>query len=357
LTGPISLAVIVIARNEEKTIHDSLASCLEAVSLARNSGLLERGEVVLVDSASADRTREISSHLPVRIIAIPPTWPLSSAAGRFVGLRSTDSNYVLFVDGDFVLNPPWLCSAIRAFDSPSIAAVCGVDQESLKGESAISRYVDELSRRMVPDADLVDTQAIPVGLYRRDWIERAGGIQPFLKGAEDRDLALRIRMKGGRLLKTREVMGTHYWSPGADLDLVEYLRSVAHWSYGEGQAARLANDDPRIREAYVKRYANARQLAQLLLGFAGLGWGCTVGLAIALGSPPLLILCLGGGIGAVVATAMGRRESITESIFRLHQVPYVLVRQGGFLLGLINRPRPATDYPRAGIDTPRSPAR
>lgn len=342
-----SLAAVVIARNEERTIEECLRGCLASVEKAERMGLVGSTDVVLVDSASTDRTRELAAQFPVRVIAIPRHWPRSAAAGRFVGFRSTESEFVLFVDGDYVLEPDWLPAAFSLLTDPLVAGVGGVDREASAGRSAISRYVQELTDRAVPVEPVVETDAVPVGLFRRGWVARAGGVQPFLKGAEDRDLGVRIRALGGRLLKTRAVMGTHYWNPGRDLTLAEYLRSVAFWSYGEGQAARNAKDDLAIRRMYLKRYFNVRHVIQLLNGLAAFAWFGAIAGAFVVGQPLLGVLLVVAGAFGLGAVTRGQGERWSVRLFRFHQVPYVVVRLTGFVMGFLDRPRDAVEYPTA----------
>ena len=341
----LTLTVIVIARNEERTIGACLQSCIDAVARAREAGLVSAAEVVLVDSASTDRTTAIAAGFPIRTLSLPPSWPLSAAAGRFIGLRMSSSDVVLFVDGDYVMDPDWLSTGLRALHGPSIAGVCGVDRESLPGRSRISRYTLDLVERSIPQTEVAETEAIAVGLYRRTWIERAGGIQPFLRGAEDRDLAIRVRALGGRLLKTRAAMGTHHWAPGADLTLVEYLRSVAGWSFGEGQAARRASQEPTIRNVYLARYFHLRHLLQLELALLLVAWGSLLLASLATASLWLAGVGLASASILVLGSGIRRRESALDALFRLHVVPYVAVRVCSFFLGWLRPPRPTEEYP------------
>ena len=342
---PPSLAVVVIARNEEKTVGDCIASCLESVRFAKEQGLIGDAEIVLVDSASSDRTREIAGHLSVRILSLPSHWPLSAAAGRFIGLTHTSSDLVFFVDGDYVLEPSWLVQALPELKADDIAGVCGVDREKLPGTNSMSRYVLKLTERAIPTERRVETEVIAIGVYQRVWIDRAGGIQPFLRGAEDRDLAIRVRAIGGRLIKTKEVMGVHHWTQERDLTFIEYFSSVARWSYGEGQAARNGLRDPYVFHVYRNRYFNVRSLIGIETGLCiALWWTGAAILGLISLSFGLLALVVGFAImfrGTFVGTTRLR-----EAVFQLHQVPYVLVRLGCFALGFLHPPRPADQYPR-----------
>ncbi len=340
-----TLAIIVIARNEEKTIERCIAACLEAAKRAAEVGIIGSSEVVLVDSASTDHTCEIAMRMPVRLIALPASWPLSAAAGRFVGLRSTSSDLVLFVDGDFVLDPAWLEAGLPSLFEPYVAAVSGVDREATPPTTWIARLVHEASERIVPVESIADADAVPVGLYWREWLDRAGGIQPFLKGAEDRDIAYRIRALGGRLLKTRTVMGYHHWSSGPVFTFIEYLHSVAGWSYGEGQAARYASNHPQIRRAYMRRYFHLRHLIQLEVGLLFGAWltavvACLLQSQLAIAGAASVL-----GLSVLGAFSLFRRKGLRALLSPLHEVPYVIVRLCGFFLGFLRRTPPAVDYP------------
>jgi glycosyltransferase involved in cell wall biosynthesis len=340
-----SLTAIVIARNEEQMIGACLAGCQVAVARALADGLISRAEIVLVDSGSTDRTREIASKLGARVLAIPPSWPLSAAAGRYVGLLHTSSDLVLFVDGDFIIDPAWLPVGLGILGDSAIAAVCGMELESLQGTTAISRYQRALLNRVAPREDIVDTQAVAVGLFHRSWIERAGGVQPFLKGAEDRDIAIRMRMLGGRIVKTRQPMGIHHWSPGEDLNLLEYFRSVAKWSFGEGQAARFAKTDLPVRGVYFSRYLTLRHVLQLWIGTVAFAAGVAATAGVVLLEPLLIIAPAALGALLLGWTMRRNAERPSDTIFRLHAAPYAFVRLATFALGYLRPPRPAEEYP------------
>jgi hypothetical protein len=284
--------------------------------------------------------------LPVVVLSLHADWHLSAAAGRFVGVRNTRSEVLLFVDGDYVMDPRWLSIGLTVLQEPGIAGVCGVDRESLQGKTAISRYILEQTARSIPGSDLSETDTIAVGLYWREWVDKAGGIQPFLQGAEDRDLGIRVKALGGRIVKTRAVMGTHHWAPGEELNLTEYFRSVAKWSYGEGQAARFASGEPRVQRVYFSRYLHARHLLQLEEGLILCGWAIGVVSCFLLGELALAALLLGLATAGIALSTKARRERITDALFRLHAIPYAVIRLGSFGLGFLDRPATANEYPK-----------
>ena len=91
------LAVVVIARNEERHIGE----CITALMAALHAFPYTR--VILVDSYSTDRTVEIARTFPIEIYRYQGP-PFSAAAGRKVGFAYAQARHVLFVDGDCYLN-------------------------------------------------------------------------------------------------------------------------------------------------------------------------------------------------------------------------------------------------------------
>lgn len=337
----VELSVIVVARNEAERIEYSLDGCLRAVWRAQEEGLVGDAEILLADSASTDATVDIARTFPVTIVQLPSEWPLSAAAGRHVALRHARGELLLFVDGDFVILEDWLPEAIRALRAdPTIGAVAGRMIEEFAGNTILGR-----SERETIEAARGDPEAVPIGLYRRSAVEAAGGFDPFLRGAEDRDLAHRIREAGYRLRLLRRAMGTHRRATGRRLDYVTYFRSVLVWSVGDGQVFRRWRRKRRVARDVERRYGDLRYLENYLLA-VGLASLLLVNLAAILvpGAWPALALDVVVILGA---TALGRarRWSWRELAFRLHVVPYSVIRHGGFLLGLLRKPRDPRDYP------------
>ncbi len=80
-----SLSVIIIAKNAEEL----LADCIESVNFA--------DEIIVVDDASTDRTRELAKRLGARVIENSAQ---SFAEKRNFGLAQAKGEWVLYVDTD-----------------------------------------------------------------------------------------------------------------------------------------------------------------------------------------------------------------------------------------------------------------
>ena len=193
-------SVVVITRNEEMIIGKCLDSVVQAFS-GRSF------ELILVDSASTDRTVEIAKGYPARIICLKATDPLRPSVGRNVGLQLARAERVVFLDGDSILNPEWVGPAAEALRSdPLLAGVAGEMEHvfEARGEDRIAY------RHAYPDTDYVEaTHLGGSALYRRQPLEQVGGFNPFLRAYEEAELGARMRKAGFRLRRLRTLMTQH----------------------------------------------------------------------------------------------------------------------------------------------------
>ena len=87
----VRLSAVLIAHNEEKTVVDALESV----------GFCD--EIVLVDSGSSDRTRELAAAAGARVIVNEP-WP-GFVAQRDLAVRAARHDWVLALDADERVGP------------------------------------------------------------------------------------------------------------------------------------------------------------------------------------------------------------------------------------------------------------
>jgi len=90
---PVTVSAALIVRNEERL----LGGCLETVVGRVN-------EIVIADTGSTDRTREIAEAFGARIIDRP--WTGDFSVARNAALDAVSSNWVLYIDADERLRLP-----------------------------------------------------------------------------------------------------------------------------------------------------------------------------------------------------------------------------------------------------------
>lgn len=243
----LPLSVVVITENEA----DRIAGCLESV-IAAAERAVPAFEVVLVDSASTDRTVAVASDYPVTVLRIPPEETVSCGAGRHVGDQVARGELVCHVDGDMRLTETWLSEAVEYLRSnPDVAGVEGWLNES---EASDAREVRKVGG---------------VTCYDGGALASVGGFDPFLHGYEDVDVGHRLTVAGHRLVRLPSISAEH---PTGEGSLTEPIRRWRHgYLFAPGQAIRKSLRRPRVLRLLLARQRyEAILLAWLVLGLASL---------------------------------------------------------------------------------------
>ena len=113
------LSFVVPAYNEEAYLPD----CLESI-LIQTRDLAEPAEIIVVNNASTDRTREVALGYPGVRVVDEPQKGLTFA--RQAGYAASTGELVANVDSDSRLTPGWVAKVLKAFDEDSrLAALSG----------------------------------------------------------------------------------------------------------------------------------------------------------------------------------------------------------------------------------------
>ena len=277
----MDLSVVVISRNEEAAI----GPCLKSL-LARTSGL--ETEIILVDSASTDRTVEIAREYPVTIVRIDECRELSPSAGRYLGTLQARGKYLFFLDGDMIVINGWLQNALTQFEDESVAAVAGNLYRVYPGEELNyehkNRYVLGKVRYLAGS-----------GVYRREALERTGTFNPFVKGEEERELGFRILQAGYSILRLDVPMVFHMEKARTKAELDEKSKYFT----GVGQIFRHYGVQGITRDLLVAHrsifsfYFFGLGAALVIIAFVAAGFllsaALMLGAGILLGIPVILV--------------------------------------------------------------------
>lgn len=217
----MDLSVVIVARNEEATIGRGLE-----VLQRELAGLAS--EIILVDSASTDRTVEIARRYPVRIVHLEPGPLLSPAAGRYMGTLISKGTYILFLDGDMIPIPGFIARGLQELQDDHLAAVVGRLYWVRPGEDLSLDHPDDVQ------AGPIEANAPSYGIYRRAALDRSGTFNPYIKGEEEIELGFRI-LREGFVLRRIDVPMVHHCDKPRD---VGAIGRKAQYFAGTGQILR-----------------------------------------------------------------------------------------------------------------------
>lgn len=225
----IKVSVVIKALNEEKNIAATIESALKAVAAVG-------GEVILADSYSTDKTVEIASAYPIKIIRLHHPEDRCCGVGAQLGYQIADGEYIWIVDGDMELAEDFVLHAIQALETDNrIAGISGrvveKNLESLEFRARVQRAPANLQPGLVDRLD-------GGGVYRRSAIEAIGYLtNRNLHSYEEFELAARLRSAGWLLQRIPFDAVFHYghqteafalllrrWKSGYILGLGEMLR-------------------------------------------------------------------------------------------------------------------------------------
>jgi len=194
------ISIIIPVFNEEKMIKNSISSLL---------GLnYENYEIIIVNDGSTDKTKDETEKFvglhkgkfnEIKISLInKPHGGKSTALNA--GIRYSQAEIVVCMDGDSMLSPNSLKYAVRHFVDPRIGAVAGNVKVFNRGKFLTDlqalEYLEGLNlvRNAQSFFKLVNIIPGPIGIFRREVILNAG----FYSNdtfAEDADLTLKILSK------------------------------------------------------------------------------------------------------------------------------------------------------------------
>lgn len=113
----VKVSFVIPAYNEERMIGKCLRSVFEEIDRVHDSGERLDVEVVVVDNASTDRTREEALKFPNVTVVRENLKGLVYA--RRAGWVATDGELVANIDADTILPEGWLSTLLREFKGDS----------------------------------------------------------------------------------------------------------------------------------------------------------------------------------------------------------------------------------------------
>jgi succinoglycan biosynthesis protein ExoA len=207
------VSVLIPMRNEERRIE----ACLQ--SLAAQDYPRERFEVLVMDGASSDRSRELvddlarRENLPLRLIDNPGR---TTARGLNLGLLAARGDVIVRVDAHAAVAPDFLKESVTALRETEADGVGGPIEsagEGLVGEAialAMSSPfgVGNAHFRHSRETRYADTVAFPA--YRRSLFDEVGRFAEDIEYGEDDEFNYRLGDAGKKLLLTPRINSIYY---------------------------------------------------------------------------------------------------------------------------------------------------
>jgi GT2 family glycosyltransferase len=192
--------IVVIGRNEGTRLQRALAAAAAAGA-----------PLLYVDSGSSDGSPALARALGVEVLELDPARPFSAARARNEGFARLAALHpelgaVQLVDGDCALDPGWLPRGLAALEAePRVAVVAGRLRERHPEASVYNRLCALEWQRPPGEARAVGG----IFLVRAAAFRAARGFRDDVVAAEEDELCLRLRRRGGRVLQLDADMATH----------------------------------------------------------------------------------------------------------------------------------------------------
>lgn len=237
----MKISVIIKALNEERNIVCAIESALAAVAKAGG------GEVILADSLSTDRTVELASSYPMRIVQLVDPMDRCCGVGAELGYRVAQGEYLYILDADMELDRDFLVAAVAVLDADSgLAGVGGLVEEMHITNAEFRRRAkeDDVHFRF-GEVDCLNMG----GLYRKSAVAQVAYLtNRNLHSYEEYELALRLRAAGWRLLRLDLPAVKHYGHTDTSFRLL-WRRWRGRYAWGAGELLREVWGKPYLREA------------------------------------------------------------------------------------------------------------
>jgi len=191
------LSFVVPAYNEETY----LPACLESI-LAQTQGMGDAVEIIVVNNASSDRTREVALGYPGVQVVDEPRKGLTHA--RQAGFTASTGELIANVDSDSRLTPGWVARVLKAFaEEPKLVSLSGpfvyydltpTQRVSVQVFYAVAFMVYALNRYVLRAGSMVQGGNF---VLRRKALEEIGGFNLAISFyGEDTDIARRLNGVG-----------------------------------------------------------------------------------------------------------------------------------------------------------------
>jgi len=208
-----------------KNMAGKIEQCLKAV-FAQS---LPPHEVIVVDGHSTDGTAAIARNFSTKVIYQDYG---AAGAARQIGVAHAEGEYLAFTDADCIPGKDWLKKLAGGFDEGIVGVGGGIKNigQGIWTNSINLAFATFLGsgRSVQGGASFSDRFVKSISgcnsMYRKSDLQRAGGFDPDLSGADETELNARL-LKLGKLRYVSDAIVLHDHSRG----LKEFARNMYHY--------------------------------------------------------------------------------------------------------------------------------
>lgn len=226
--------------NAERVVSSVIKSLLEQ-NYPKN-----HYEIIIVDDGSTDRTVEVASKFPIRVIKNKHHGP---AFQRNFGAKKAKGGILLFTDSDCIPEKDWIKNMVKPFENPGVVGVSGT-YKTLNKKSFMARFSgyeikkSHLGMQKQESIDFIGTFSAG---YRKNIFMKFGGFSTKFKtsSGEDPELSYRIAKSGLKMVFQQTAVVAH----PHPATLWKYLKQKyqrafwRNWMYWSGHADKLVSGD------------------------------------------------------------------------------------------------------------------
>lgn len=207
------VSIVVVTKNEEKHIRDCITS------LMRLDYPKEKYEIIVVDGASTDKTREIVKEYPIKLI-IDKKGGLANS--RNIGIKTAKGDYIASTDADCVVKEDWLKNLVKSIqEAPEDVVAVGGPNLIFEDDAPFAKLVGYMQGTFfasggAPQSYKIDENKYVFGipncnvLYKKDKLLEVGGFDNSLSIGEDAEINSRLTKRGYKYLYLPDAIVWHH---------------------------------------------------------------------------------------------------------------------------------------------------
>lgn len=194
------ISFIVIGKNESAHLNE----CLNAIFVCIQKSNLKQYEIVFVDSNSTDNSIEIASSFN-EVKVIKALSKINAAIARNIGAKETTGDILFFIDGDMVVNPGFLSTALNDNHELKFDFLTGNIIHIAKNQN----YFVHPTFKGITNATKSYNACGAFLIKRTTWVN-AGGMDSKYNAIEDSDLLFKLLQKNIFFYKLPETICIHH---------------------------------------------------------------------------------------------------------------------------------------------------